>query len=401
MSRFLIAAALVALTARASADQAKAQTYFRAGEAAFLGQNFGAAADQFEQAYREDPLPAIAFSAAQAYRKEYEIEPKPEYVKRAVELYRAYLDVVKTGHRVGDAAAGLEEMQHELDRLTAKGTKIEAVNMNRTRVAVSITVAGDRAIEMTETASMPASDDVHAKATLDGKPIELFAPLDVAPGDHTVAVTADGYQPQTVTRRVPEGVTELVELQLQPKPAHLTVHAQSGARVEVNGRALGDAPLTRELPAGTYLVGISRRGREPVSAQLVLARGEDKTLEVPMTRSWKRRAVPWLALSAGVLAIGAGVSVPFALHYDREMSSLDHERLTTGITQAQEADYRHDVSMRDELRDTAWTLGGVAVAVGVVTAALYWFDTPEVGEHAQVIPTATGTSAGLSLVGAF
>src|SRR5438445_11938404 len=98
---------LVVAVATAHADRSKAEQYFYAGEAAFKNQNFAAAAANFELAYREDPLPEIAFSAAQAYRRQYFIDGKPDHVKRAFDLYQAYLDKVKTGGRVADAADGL------------------------------------------------------------------------------------------------------------------------------------------------------------------------------------------------------------------------------------------------------------------------------------------------------
>ena len=104
-------------------DKAAAERYFRAGAKAYAAQNFAAAATDFDEAYKALPLPEIAFSAAQAYRRLYRVEPKPEYVRRAVELYRAYLDKVKTGGRVGDAADNLAEMERELDKLEASGDR--------------------------------------------------------------------------------------------------------------------------------------------------------------------------------------------------------------------------------------------------------------------------------------
>src|SRR5262249_30636782 len=106
--KWMIALALVAasVTRGAHADtpdkRAESQRYFRAGAKAYAAQSFAAAAADFEEAYKALPMPEIAFSAAQAYRRLYRVEPKPEYVKRAVELYRVYLDKVKTGGRVGD-----------------------------------------------------------------------------------------------------------------------------------------------------------------------------------------------------------------------------------------------------------------------------------------------------------
>src|SRR5262245_17667713 len=106
--KWIIAIAIVATGAPARADnRGEAERYFRAGAKAYAAQSFAAAAADFDEAYKQLPLPEIAFSGAQAYRRLYRVEPKPEYLKRAVELYRVYLDKVKTGGRVGDAADSL------------------------------------------------------------------------------------------------------------------------------------------------------------------------------------------------------------------------------------------------------------------------------------------------------
>src|SRR5262245_58136921 len=123
-------------------DRAAAERYFRIGSKAYAAQNFAAAATSFDEAYKALPMPEIAFSAAQAYRRLYQIDPKPQYVRRAVELYKVYLGVVKRGGRVGDAADNLAEMKHELDKLEAAGVSTsEKPVAARTRLGVNVGVA--------------------------------------------------------------------------------------------------------------------------------------------------------------------------------------------------------------------------------------------------------------------
>ncbi len=399
---FIVAlATLAAMPSARAEDRKKAEAYFNAGDAAFRAQNFGAAAEQFELAYTEEPLPEIAFSAAQAYRRQYFVEAKPAYVKRAVELYRLYLDHVKTGGRVGDASDGLAEMNNVLDRLTAGGAKIGDVARTGTRIAVSVGVVGGQKASMTDVAVMPASASTGATATLDGKTMELFAPIAVEPGEHTVAVTAPGYAPVTETRRVVEGSTELVSVELVPKAARVTFSVEAGARVAVNGRAVGTTPLAvQELPPGTYLVSATRRGRVAVEQQVTVARDETRTMTMAMTPTGRRRVVPWLVVTAGALAVGAGVSAGLAVGDDNTMSSIDHLRTTVGITEAQLAQYRSAASDRDATRAVAFGLAGAAVATALAAAALYYFDVPLGGERV-IVPTAGGGSVGAALVGRF
>src|SRR5439155_6392971 len=121
---------------------------------------------------------------------------------------------VKTGGRVADASDGLAEMQRELDKLTAQGTKIEIVQRTATRLAISVSVAGEHAVAITELSMIPASDTLGAKATLDGKAVELFIPQDVTVAEHTIEVTAPGYFPFQTKRRAIEGASDVVEAEL-------------------------------------------------------------------------------------------------------------------------------------------------------------------------------------------
>ena len=392
----LVLLALAGLAPSAYADKAKAEQYFHAGAEAFKKQSFEAASEQFELAYKELALPEIAFSAAQAYRRQYFIDPKPAYVKRAVELYHAYLDNVKHGGRVADASDGLAEMQRELDKLTAQGTKIEGVQHAATRIAISAIMRGDKkTTELTEISALPDASTTGATATLDGKPAELFTPLDVPPGDHTVEIAAPGYFPQSIKRHVVEGSTELVEATLEPKPAKLVVHAENGADIAIDGKPV---PAATELPAGHHVVVITARGRRPVLRELEIGRGEARTLDVSLEATAKRRAVPWVLGASGVLVAGTVTAALVARSHDETMQQIETKREQMGISADELARYHHETSQRDAYRDAAYIAGGAALATGAVAAALYFFDTPQLEERA-IVPTATATSAGVSLVG--
>ena len=128
-----IARALDAAHAKAHADKKLAAAYFRAGEKAYLAQNFEAAAKNLDEAFKELPAPEIAFSAAQAYRRAHRVKANAAYVARSVELYRFYLSKVTQGGRVGDAADNVGEMERELVALG--GVKTAARVEQKTRLA--------------------------------------------------------------------------------------------------------------------------------------------------------------------------------------------------------------------------------------------------------------------------
>ncbi|HEY1546878.1 MAG TPA: PEGA domain-containing protein [Kofleriaceae bacterium] len=402
MKRVVVIAMLVAATAHAD-DRAAAERYFRAGAQAYSAQNFGAAAADFDEAYKAMPLPEIAFSAAQAYRRLYIIEPKPEYVQRAVQLYRTYLDRVKTGGRVGDAADNLGEMQRELERLRISATTIAAPAVAHTRLGVSVTIRDQHAdtTALREIGDATQTALPGLAATLDGKPIEPFALVDVEAKDHVIEVHADGYQAVHKRAVAIAGQSQLIEVELEPKPATIAIKTTSDASIAIDGRAVATAPTPAlDVAAGKHLLAISLRGHEPYGRELVVARGQALAIDAPLARTAKRRAVPWLWGTAGVLAAGAIATTIVAIERDDRASNL-RDQIDAGNQPPSTADaYDAAVSSRDHFVDTTWLLGGAAVAVAAIGAGLYFFDEPST-DRLRVTPIATGTAAGAVLSGRF
>ncbi len=394
--------ALAAAPVRAEAPRAVAERYFRAGAKAYAAQSFAAAASHFDEAYRALPLPEIAFSAAQAYRRLYRVDPRPSHVQRAVELYRIYLGRVKTGGRVGDAADSLGEMERELDRLKARGARLEAAAVERTRLGINVSLGGGAA-EAVEPAALrevgdAAGDGLPGVAlSIDGKPAEPFALVDVAPGEHVIAVTAAGYFPVEKRQRAVRGATALVEIELRPRPAQVTVVTEAGAAIAVDGRAMPPGKL--ELPAGKHLLAITRRGRVPYARELTVGRGEALVVTAPLAKTGRRRAAPWVLAGGGALGLGAALSVTAALVEDGRASDL-RAQIRAG-DQPPDAGARFDAAIgrRDDARTAAWVLGLGALATGVTAAALYLIDTS--AEGVRLAPTASSTGGGVAAVGRF
>jgi hypothetical protein len=384
MKKILLSLLLVAHVAHAD-DRATAERYFRAGAKAYAAQSFDAAATDFDEAYKNLPLPEIAFSAAQAYRRLYRVESKPEYVRRSVELYRAYLDKVKSGGRVADAADNLADMQHELDKLEKSGAKFGSTQTEHTRLGVSVTSAGDTgAVTEIGDATGELAKGLHA--TIDGKPVEPFALVDVDARDHTLAVSADGYFPAEKKVVAVAGQSQLIELELKPRPAVVHVATESGADISVDGRAAGPRI---EIPAGKHVLEVLARGREPYAHELVVTRGQELTLSAPLVPTARRRAVPWVLGGAGLLAVGAGITAILAVSHDNSAADL-RDQLHTGNAAPSVADrYDDEVSSRDNYRTATWILGGAAVATATTGLLLYWLDRPA-AEHLQLAPTSGG-----------
>jgi len=358
----LAIAVVVAAAAPAGADgdRTAAERFFRAGERAYNAGQYLAAAEAFEEAYRLLPVPAIAFSTAQAYRLQYFLDKQPGHLKRAVELYRLYVDQQKTGGRVGDAATSLAELEPLMARMEAEGKMSAAAPPPKaTRLMIVSQIDG-------------------ARGTVDGAGGPLPLVVEVAPGEHAIAVEADGYFPVTLKASALDGELVPVEIDLKPRPALLDVTAEAGARVAIDGRSAGTVPLRGfELPAGKHFISVSRRGRRPFSREVVVARGDRVSLAPTLRATTQRRLSWWVLGGAGVLAVGAGLTGVAALSADGDAADLDEKRRSRGITLAELDRYDQLRRDRDDAVRATWILGGAAAATAAAGVLLVLIDTPE------------------------
>ncbi|MFN0250572.1 MAG: hypothetical protein ACKV2T_27075 [Kofleriaceae bacterium] len=358
-------------TARAD-DKASAEQLFRIGASAYKANRFDAAANSFDRAYELFKAPEIAFSAAQAHRLQYQVDRDPMHLKRAIELFEAYVTAVQAGGKRRDALAHLERLRDVSSRLDASGTKVTVVEKQQSSIYVLV------ALE-------------NALITVDGKPADRFTSFDVEPGEHVVAVSADGYFPEQ--RKVVVANRQVtVPLELRPRPATLTVNA-GDANVLIDGRELG----TTVMP-GKRTLTVYARGREPVVRELDLSPGEERTVDVPLQPTQRRRAVKWVAAGSGALLAGTLVTTIVAI--SAGSSATDLRDSTTPLTTGQAARYEQLRGRRDRFRTTSFVLGGASLAVAGIAAWLYYADLPEPSElRHTVTPMVFGDGIGVSYGG--
>jgi hypothetical protein len=372
---------------------------FRAGEKAFDAGQYGAAADAFDQAYAKLPLPAIAFSTAQANRLQYFIDKQPMRLERAVELYRKYIEQQKTGGRVSDAASNLAQLEPLLQQMKASGANMSApMPARQTRLMVMADVDG-------------------ARASIDG--MEGAAPLveEVKPGEHSVEVTADGYYPVTVKAKAVDGEMVPVDVQLKPKPALLDVHTTGGAHVTIDGRPLGQAPIdAAEVPAGKHLVTITHTGRVPYARELELSYGKTATIDADLRTTTQRKASRLVLVGGGALVLATGLEGLAAWSADSDASKLDAKLVTGGAAPDDLARYHELRARRDDRVRSTEILGGVTAIVVVTGALMYAFDDPSpegtsplrdddtvapAKKKLDIEPMVGPTAAGVSIGGSF
>jgi hypothetical protein len=393
-----ILALLFVTTAPALAEddkKAEAEKYFRAGENAYNTGQYLVAAQAFEEAYELLPVPAIAFSTAQAYRLLYVTDKQAAYVKRAVELYRVYVQQVKDGGRVPDATSSLAELEPVLERLEREGkSMVMPIKAPKTQLMISSQVP-------------------EARGEVAGKTGPLPLIVDVTAGEYQVKADAEGYYPVDVKANAVEGEFIVVEVDLIPKPAILEVEAESGARVEVDGRPVGSTPLSRpvEVPAGKHFVAVTRRGRQAYSREVIAKRGETVKIDASLRATGQRKVVPWVWGGALVLGLAAGGAGLYALSEQGKASDLDEKRRTESIDAAELEEYLQHRENRDNGTRAMWAFAGAAAVTATIGTLMFLFDRPDAEappptfmpapESPVVSPFATEGGAGVSIRGTF
>jgi tetratricopeptide (TPR) repeat protein len=384
--------------APAAGQRAEAEQLFRSGERFFKAGQFVNAYESFEQAYQVLPLPAIAFSAAQAYRLQYAVDKDPRKLKRAVELYERYVAEDPKGGRVAEAARKLDELRGQLSELERKGgTPIASMPIGEKSTKLMVTTVAD----------VPG-----ARASVDGgKPESLPLMVEVTPGRHRVVVEADGYITFDEQREALEGLTRPIEIDLEPKPAIVRVRAASGAQVSVDGRPAGTTPLVRplELSAGKHLITVTRRGNRAWSREVTLARGQAVSLEPSLERTGQRTVSYVLLGTAAALAVGSGVTFALSIKAGSDADELNEKRESEGLTASELGAYNDALDRRSDRLQATYVLFGVGVAVAASGAILYFMDNPGAEGEASastsssltVAPVTGGDSLGLALGGRF
>ncbi len=372
---------LVFVTSIARADdRTDAEALFRAGEKAFDATQYAAAADAFEQAYAKLPLPAIAFSTAQAQRLQFFVDNKLQHLERAAELYHQYIEAQKTGGRIADAVANLaqiEPMLHDLAR--GNPAKPEPPTVKATRLVVIADIAG-------------------ARATIDGDSGPVPFVHEVTAGEHAITVEAEGYVTQT--RKATAAPNEMVpvEVQLVAKPAALAVGGSG--HVTVDTRSIGDAPLAHvEVAAGKHLVVIEERGHVPLVREVELARGGTLKLDAALHKTVQRRAVPWVLGAGGALAIATGVAALLAHSADSDATSKHAQLAAGGADPSVVTAYNRDLDDRTSRLHATELLGAATGAVIATGVLLYLFDHPS--PEAPVAPLVGSGTIGVTVGGHF
>lgn len=346
---------------------AKARTYFNVGARAYAAGQFDDAVQAFQQAYKLVPRVGLLFSIAQAYRKQYYLDNKPENLQAAIKYYRKYLARVPRGGRRADVAEALGELEPAAQKLQAEASPGgERPRKPATQIMVS-SPTPDVSIEL----------DGHAAG-------KLPFVSDVKPGKHRVVLTAPGYRDYVREISVLRGSVVPLDVPLVGKPAWLTVRAPAGARVSVDGRQLGSTPLAPvELAAGRHFILVAKNGHEAFSREQSFGRGQTVQVDANLS-STTQRTVSWVLMGAGVSAVVAGGILGFeALRKQSDAQSILDRRTTHNISANDLGAYTQLRNERDQFRSVGLIAAGAGVAVAATGVVLFVFDEPHAATPAR------------------
>jgi tetratricopeptide (TPR) repeat protein len=360
---------IVLLPGRALAQQAdeveRSKASFRAGATAYAAGEYLAAIQALDAAYALTPIAAIAFSLAQAERRQFFVSHERAHLDRAIALFRWYLEQVPSGGRRADALDALSQLEPLAAVLTGGGPQRtdeqrEGEGSRRTRLMVTSETPG-------------------AELRLDDGP-PAASPLirEVEPGQHRVQIAADGFYPDERQLMAIRGELIPEAVSLRARPSTVVVRAPSDAEIYVDGvfTTRGGDHVALELPSGSHRFAVAEKGHRVQTQSLELVRGQSHELRVTLERTGQRKAALVLLWSSAA-ALGTG-AIFGALAVSAEKRAHDFlDRQAVGnVTSAELSDYESEKSAR--ARDRVAAVVSLAASAGlfVTGALLYELDRP-------------------------
>lgn len=371
--RVVAAAALLAAVLASGAAHAKdptpdeverARTFFNAGAMAYGAARYADAVRSFEQAYALAPRPPVVFSLAQAERKEFFASNNGQYLRRAIDHYKQYLDAVPSGGRRSEAIDAKADLEARMARMDPSQMQAGPAPVEKRKARVTV-----------------YSPTPGAHVSFDGGPpqeVPYFG--DLPPGKHKIRVFADGYFDAEEEVSGDKPIDVPVTLTLRDRPALVQVDLASSGEVYVDGRIAATTPLTRpiEVPPGKHVLTVATNGKKAYSQEVVLERGKPFRFE-PHLETSGQRVVAWTMLISGAAGLVTGGVLGFvAIGRENRAQDIERAEAQHNISADDLAEHNRAIDQRDSFRTAsivALSVGGALAAGG---ALLYLFDKPNV-----------------------
>jgi len=364
-SAVLILAALSAFSARAHAadEAARAKESFKAGAAAYAAGEYLAAIQALESAYELMPLPAIAFSLAQAERKQYFVSHESAHLTRSIRLFRQYLREVPSGGRRADALEALSQLE------LLEATKVRAPRTDTQEVRAA------QPARVLISAEAPS-----ARISLDGAPA-VPAPLirEVTPGKHRVEVQAPGFESGREEVLAVTGELTRKDVVLRERPARLGIWAPPDSELYVDGSYVspGGAGVTLAMAGGKHRIALLANGHKISYRDVTLQRGSAQSLRLTLEPTAQRNA-SYVLFIAGSAALGAGlITSALAVQAENRAEYFLGQRGRRNVEDLELSNYKAAVNSRNTLQIATGVSLGAALGMFITGLFLHELDAPD------------------------
>jgi len=380
----LALALLLSAPARAQTndDLERAKASFKAGAAAYAAGEYPAAIQALEAAYELTPLPAIAFSLGQAERRQYFVARERAHLTRAIELFRRYVSEVPSGGRSADALDALSQLEPLLLSQPADSAAPGAGALSGAGAAGASSAplpggpsaAGQRPTRLMITAEAPG-----ARISLDDGPAVPSPSIHtVAPGPHRAQVAAEGFFPSERVVTALPGELILSEVVLRELPGTLVVKSSPDVELYIDGSFVshGGERTMLALTSGPHTLTVAQLGHVTTHRLLTLKRGETVSLRVDLESTVQRKVARTMFVVGGVALASGIVCAALAYHYQANALDFRAEQERGNVSAEDLTDYSEDVQSRDRLRLATGVTLSTAAIVFVSALLLHELDRP-------------------------
>ncbi len=264
---------------------------------------------------------------------------------------KVLFSLAQAEEQLGQVASASADYGRALEAAKGAGESDVVVAADQARSAIA-----PRVPHLTVVAAGAGAAAAGAKATLDGEPIPLGAPLALDPGTHQLVLSAQGVAPST-----------------------RSIVLAEGQKLEVSVPLTGATPPAESTGAASAPPPASAAPPSPSPEEPPAAEG----------------ASPWP--TAGLIAAGAGVvALGVGTYFGIDARSKNDQSYSSGCTgdacTAGGAQTRRDALSAANASTIAFVVGGVLTAGGV---ALWLLAPRHPGEpHVALAPVAFGSGAG-------
>ncbi len=214
--------------------------------------------------------------------------------------------------------------------MTTGAARIALLTIGLVATVPAAPARAQRAAPKTAATLEVQSGTVGAELFVDGQKlgeVPLPGPLPITVGEHTIKVVKPGFAPYIDVFKAERKKPTRLEVELVPVAGVLKMSANvEGARVYIDGKYVGEAPLTTEMAVGARAVQVSKGGFVDFFQNVAAVAGLEVNLDVqleelpmgvnpykpppPPPPKWFEKWWVWTVGAVGVAAVVTAVVVP-------------------------------------------------------------------------------------------